>query len=141
MIAKGAVEYDSNGYKFVVLMHTMFFISLIIEKTFIVGENYQLWSFALALFIIAQLLRYWAIASLGEYWNTRIIVLKGSPLIMKGPYRLLKHPNYIAVAIEITVIPLMFSCYFTAIFFSILNIFVLKRRIKIEEEALSLSVN
>jgi methyltransferase len=60
---------------------------------------------------------------------------------MKGPYRLLKHPNYIAVAIEITVIPLMFSCYFTAIFFSILNIFVLKRRIKIEEEALSLSVN
>lgn len=138
LLAKGAVEYDKGGYKFIVLMHTALFISLIIEKSFFVPDNTPVWGFAFVLFILAQLLRYWAIVSLGEYWNTKILVLKESPLITKGPYRFLNHPNYIAVVTEIAVIPLMFSCYFTAIFFSILNIFVLKRRIKIEEEALNL---
>lgn len=136
MIQKGAVEIDRAGYKYIVLMHSAFFISLLAEKNISGRQISQYWIVFLTLFILAQLLRYWVIVSLGEYWNTRIIILKGSSLIKKGPYRFLKHPNYIAVITEIAVISLLFSCYITSIIFTILNIFVLKRRIKTEEESL-----
>lgn len=137
MLANGAVEFDWKGYKFIVLIHICFFISLVSEKTFLNRELNGFWVIFLILFILAQLLRYFSIASLGMFWNTRIIILKGSPLIKKGPYRFLKHPNYIAVITELAVIPLIFSCYITAIIFTIFNLFILRRRIKIEEQALN----
>ncbi len=136
MFARGAEEYDKSGYKYIVIMHTLFFLSLIAENHFLPRELNPFSIILFSVFILTQFARYWAISSLGEYWNTRIIVLKGSPLIKKGPYKFLKHPNYIVVAVELAVIPLMFSCYFTAIIFTILNLFLLKRRIKIENEAL-----
>lgn len=136
MLQKGAVEIDRAGYKYIVLMHSLFFISVILEKNIFERQINQYRIIFLTLFILAQLLRYWSIVSLGEYWNTRIIILKGSRLIKKGPYRFLNHPNYIAVITELAVISLLFSCYITAIIFTILNIFVIKRRIKIEEESL-----
>ena len=133
---EGAVEYDREGYKFIVLMHVGFFISILLEYLFL-GRGFN--SFSLILFIIfilTQLLRYWAITSLGKYWNTRILVVPGAVLISKGPYKYLKHPNYLAVIIEIAVIPLIFSCYITSVVFSILNLITLIKRIKIEEHAL-----
>ena len=99
-------------------------------------NNYSVILFAV--FIITQLIRYWAIASLGKYWNTRIFVVPGLNLVTNGPYKYIRHPNYIAVIIEIAVIPLIFSCYITAIVFSILNLVTLRRRISIEENALKL---
>lgn len=138
MFAKGAVEHDREGYKWIVVMHTMFFISLIVEKVFFSGELSPLWIIFLSLFIISQFGRYWVITSLGEYWNTRIIVLKNSSLIKRGPYKYFKHPNYVIVCIELAVIPLLFSCYFTSIFFTILNLILLRRRIKIENRALGI---
>jgi methyltransferase len=87
--------------------------------------------------MLAQLLRYWAIRSLGKFWNTRILIVPGERLVTMGPYRYLKHPNYVSVIIEIAVIPLIFSCYITAAVFTVLNILALRRRIKIEESALS----
>jgi len=84
------------------------------------------------------LLRYWAIFTLRKRWNTKILVLPNSEPIRSGVYKYLKHPNYIAVIIEIVIIPLLFSCYYTAIVFSILNLIVLHRRIRIEEEALNI---
>lgn len=139
MFAKGAVEFDKKGYKYIVIMHTLFFISLIFEWN-VAGRVNNYYFIFLILFLSAQVLRYWAIVSLGEFWNTRIIVLKGSTSIKKGPYRYFKHPNYIAVIVELAVIPLIFSCYFTAVFFSVVNFLVLRRRIKIEEEALIIEI-
>jgi methyltransferase len=135
---RGAVEYDKNGYRTIVLMHILFFISLIIERRYMHSELNQYWYIYLTLFIGAQFLRYWAISSLGTYWNTKILVVTGDQLVTSGPYKLLKHPNYIAVISEIAVIPLLFSCYITSIVFSLVNAFLLKRRIEIEERALNM---
>lgn len=134
--AMGAVEYDRNGYKFIVLMHISFFISLLVEYILLNGNLSKIWIIFLLLFILAQALRYWAIMSLGQYWNTKILVIPGTALVIAGPYKYIRHPNYVAVVTEIAVVPLMFSCYFTAALFTVLNILVLRRRIRIEEKAL-----
>lgn len=134
----GAVEYDREGYKYIVLLHTGFIICLLAEKLLL---DRQLNSFSLLLFIIfvlTQILRYWALSSLGIYWNTRILVVPNLNLVKKGPYKYIKHPNYLAVITEIAVIPLIFSCYLTAIVFTILNLVTLRRRIRIEEKALGI---
>jgi methyltransferase len=133
MLSRGAVEFDSGGYKFIVIMHTLFFLCIITEYYSLHRALNDYWLLFLSLFICAQLLRYWSIFSLGESWNTRIIILKGSNLIKTGPYRFIAHPNYTAVVTEIAVIPLIFSCYITAIIFSFLNLLIIRRRIKIEE--------
>lgn len=138
LLEKGAAEIDKNGYRFIVLMHTAFFVSIMFEKNLFDTNLNANWIYIIIIFAAAQLLRYWAISSLGIYWNTKIIVLKGSPLVKKGPYKYLKHPNYVSVAVELAAIPLMFSCYLTAIVFSVLNLFVLQRRIRIEEKALGI---
>lgn len=137
--AKGAVEYDRVGYKYIVLLHVLFFISLLFEKILFHREPNQFWYLFLAVFMCAQLLRYWAIYSLGYFWNTKILVIPGAKLVDKGPYIYLNHPNYLAVIIELAIIPVIFSCYYTSLFFTILNILVIKRRIKIEETALKKS--
>ncbi len=137
LFSNGAVEYDKGGYKFIVLMHVLFFISLVTEKIFLNRELNQLWVVFIIIFLAAQFLRYWAIISLGKYWNTRIIVLQGAKQIKSGPYRFLKHPNYLAVLTELAIIPLIFSCYFTSVIFTILNLIILSRRVKIEEKALN----
>lgn len=136
MFEKGAVEIDRKGYIFIVCMHSGFFIVMILEFIFL-NRNLNLYWYLLAfIFVLAQALRYWAIKSLGINWNTRIIVLKGSMQITSGPYKYINHPNYIAVETELIILPLIFSCYITSLIFGVLNFFVLKRRIKIENKAL-----
>lgn len=133
----GAREYDAKGYKVIVLMHIAFFISLIAEYVLLGRTLSSYWPALLILFLLTQILRYWAISTLGYYWNTKILVTPGSRAIISGPYKYIKHPNYLAVVVEIAVIPVLFSCYITAVLFTIINLIVLKRRIKIEEKALS----
>lgn len=135
---KGAVEYDSRGYLVIVAMHFLFFISLIIENIYADRGFNRLSLLFFIVFIAAQILRYWAISSLGKFWNTKILVLHEESLVTKGPYRYIKHPNYIAVITEMAAIPLIFSCYITAFIFSVLNFLLLLRRIRIEEEALGM---
>lgn len=135
--ANGAIEYDVKGYKVIVLMHVAFFISLVSEYTFFTNTLNQYWLPLLIVFVLAQVLRYWAISTLGYFWNTKILITPDSSPILSGPYKYLRHPNYLAVVTEIAVIPLIFSCYYTSIVFSILNLLVLRRRIRIEEQALS----
>lgn len=135
--ANGACEYDEKGYKLIVVMHIAFFISLISEYVFFGKTLNNYWIPLVILFLLAQALRYWAISSLGYYWNTKILVTPNTSPISRGPYKYIKHPNYLAVIVEIAVIPLIFSCYLTFIIFTILNLIVLKRRIRIEEQALS----
>ena len=134
--AQGAIEFDKNGYKAIAVMHVAFFISLISEKVFLQRTLNTYWFVFAVLFVGAQFLRYWAIKSLGVYWNTKILVLPNHQLINRGPYKYLRHPNYIAVIVEIAVIPLLFSCYITAIVVSVINLLLLNRRVRIEEMVL-----
>lgn len=138
VLSEGAVEYDRKGYKVIVAMHAAFFLSFIAEY-YLLGKSLNtLWPLLLTIIVLAESLRYWAITSLGKYWNTKILVIPGSQLISKGPYKYIRHPNYLAVVIEIAVIPLIFSCYVTSALFTLLNLIVLRRRIEIEESALTL---
>ena len=84
-----------------------------------------------------QPLRYWAILSLGENWNTRILVVPGAKLVRRGPYRYLRHPNYIVVVVEILSFPLIFGAWITALVFSVLNAILLSARIRDENRALA----
>ena len=133
---EGAVEYDAGGYRVIVIMHTAFLVSFVAEY-FLLGRSLSpYWLPLVCVFVAAQLLRYWAIRSLGKFWNTRILIVPGERLVTKGPYKYLRHPNYVSVVIEIAVIPLIFSCYITAVVFTVLNLLALRRRIRIEESAL-----
>ena len=132
----GVIEIDRDGYRFIVAMHGAFFVSLALERILLHRTLSNLWIILGLIFCAAQVLRYWAIVSLGTYWNTKILVTPGHPLLKKGPYRLLRHPNYAAVITEIAVIPLIFSCYVTCVVFTILNAVVIRRRIRIENLSL-----
>ena len=95
-----------------------------------------LWPFWLALFVGGQALRYWAILSLGGRWTTRVMVLRGAPLVERGPYKHVRHPNYLAVALEMLSAPLIFGASFTALAFTLLNAAMLWVRIRTEASAL-----
>ena len=135
MLAKGAYEVGASHYKYMILLHTSFFISFLVEVAFIKSSFTPYYAF-LAIFIVLQLLRVWCLASLGTFWNTKIIILPGANVVVKGPYAFIRHPNYLIVCLEIAVLPLMFQAYVTAILFTILNIIMLSVRIPREEKAL-----
>lgn len=132
----GAVEYGKGHYIWIVLMHICFFISFLIESAFHQWKLSPYWPFIIVILLFTQLLRYWSIASLGMYWNTKIIVLKNANVQVRGPYRYIRHPNYVAVTIELLFIPLLFDAFLTAITFTIFNIILLSIRIKAEERVL-----
>lgn len=138
---QGGYEVGANHYPYMVGIHIGFFISLIIE--FIVFDRifFSLSYYLFIIFVILQLMRVWVIASLGRFWNTKILVLPGANVVKKGPFRFLRHPNYIVVSLEILVIPLMFGAYFTALLFSLLNLIILTVRIPVEEAALREETN
>ena len=140
LLSRGAVQYGANHYKYIVLMHTCFFLALIQEYIFHSMHkelNILNYSF-LVFFIILQLGRIWVIASLGKYWNTKIFRIKSRPLVNKGPYKFLKHPNYVIVTLEILILPLIFDLYYTAVIFTIWNAIMLTIRIRAENIALNL---
>lgn len=136
MKRRGALEFGREHYKYIVLLHMLFLTSMFAEVVFFKKLPSPMWSVLLALFISTQLLRVWAIASLGVYWNTKILVLPHSRLVPKGPYKFMRHPNYIVVLLEFWLVPLLFQAYITAIVCSMLNVLVLSIRIREEERAL-----
>lgn len=139
MKQKGAVEFGSGHYKWIVLLHVLFFIALVVEVWQAGGSLGVFWPLFLGLFLVAQIIRVWALASLGPYWNTKILVLPGAQRVAKGPYRFLPHPNYLVVAAEIFALPLIFGAWKTALAFSIANaLLLLLVRIPEEERALGM---
>ncbi|MET3727954.1 methyltransferase [Fictibacillus halophilus] len=136
LVSKGAVEAGSDHYKWMVSMHVAFFVVFFLEVYVFNAQPPSWWVVPFILFLIAQVIRVWAISSLGEFWNTKIILLPGANVVAKGPYRFMRHPNYTVVSLELLVMPLIFGAYFTAILFTILNIFMLRVRIPAEEKAL-----
>nr|WP_246401407.1 isoprenylcysteine carboxylmethyltransferase family protein [Jiangella mangrovi] len=91
----------------------------------------------LALVVASQALRWWCIATLGHQWNTRVIVVPGLPLVAGGPYRWLRHPNYVAVVVEGFALPLVHSAWITAVVFTLLNAGLLAVRLSVENAALT----
>ncbi|WP_335869656.1 isoprenylcysteine carboxyl methyltransferase family protein [Bacillus sp. 2205SS5-2] len=136
MKSQGAIEYGKGHYKFMVLIHSLFFVSLLIEFKWTGGKVHSLWLLFLILFLLAQIGRVWVLSSLGKYWNTKILVLPNADVVAKGPYKYMKHPNYVLVTIELIVIPIMFQAYWTLFFFGCLNQLILAVRIPEEEKAL-----
>ncbi len=132
----GAIEFGTGHYPWMVLLHTGFFSVLIIEVVAFQREVSSFWMLWLTIFVLAQMGRMWVISSLGEYWNTKIIVLPNAKVIAKGPYKYVRHPNYMIVATEILVISLLFNAFFTAVLFSLLNAWMMSIRIPEEERAL-----
>jgi methyltransferase len=90
----------------------------------------------LGLFLLLQAGRVWVIASLGRFWTTRIISLPDAPLVRRGPYRLLRHPNYLVVALEIPVLPLVFGAWGIALVFGLVNLGLLAWRVALEDRTL-----
>ena len=137
-LARGAVEYGRGHFPVMAALHGAFLCScglevLLLHRPFPGAIGWA----ALCAFALAQGLRYWAIASLGDRWNVRVIVVPGDTLVVRGPYRYVRHPNYLAVAVEIATLPLVHGAYLTAIAFSALNGALLRVRIRTEEAALS----
>ncbi len=136
MKEKGAREYGRKHYKYIVVVHVLFFFMFFMEGGLIRRGISDIWPVWLSLFLIAQALRVWALFSLGKFWNTKIIVLPGAEVVAQGPYKYIRHPNYAVVALEFLSAPLLFNAYFTATLFTLLNIVVLSIRIPAEEAAL-----
>jgi methyltransferase len=135
--AKGAVERGRGHYPFMVALHSLWLVSLLVEGLLRGPEVPAWWPVPLALFLVVQPLRYWAILSLGDAWNTKILVVPGAKLVRRGPYRYLPHPNYVVVVTEILTLPLVFGAWTTALVFTLLNAALLRVRIREENKALA----
>ncbi len=120
-----------------VALHALWIASTLVEGILRGPEVPALWPVPLALFLLAQALRYWAVFSLGESWNTRILVVPGAKLVRRGPYKYLDHPNYVVVVVEILAFPLIFGAWVTALVFTALNAALLYVRIREEDRALA----
>lgn len=141
MRSKGAIEVGATHYPWMIILHTMFFISLLLEVQFLNRLLSPFWIVLFMIFLFTQLLRIWCLVSLGHFWNTKILVLPNVSVQKKGPYRWIRHPNYVVVATEIIIVPLLFSAYYTAVLFTLLNILMLAVRIPAEEAALKKYTN
>ena len=131
--AAGATEAGAAHYPLFILLHGGWLASL----AFFVPADAALDPTLLGGFVLLQAGRVWVIASLGPYWTTRILTLPAAPLVRRGPYRWIKHPNYLVVALEIPLVPLIAGAWQIAAVFGLLNLALLGWRIRIEDRALA----
>ena len=131
LLAAGAVEFYPGHYPLIVLLHALWLAGL-----WLLARHNAIDIFWLLIFLLLQVLRVWVLASLGPRWTTRIIVQPGLPLVARGPYKWLSHPNYVVVVGEIAVLPLCLGLPWYALAFSIANAAVLTIRIRAENAAL-----
>ena len=136
-VDRGGVETGQGHYPWMVLLHTGLLVGCLVEvvvadRPFLPGLGWPM----LAMVLLAQGLRWWCIGTLGERWNTRVIVVPGLPLVQRGPYSVLRHPNYVAVVVEGFALPLVHTAWVTAVVFSVLNGWLLTVRIRCEQRAL-----
>lgn len=135
---RGGQEYGAGHYPVMVVLHIGLLVGALVEVH--VADRPIIPALAipmLVLVVAAQALRWWCIGSLGHRWNTRVIIVPDLPAVTKGPYRWLKHPNYVAVVVEGFALPLVGSAWITALVFTVLNAILLTVRIRTEDAALS----
>ena len=135
---KGGKEYGQGHFGVMKFLHTSFLFAAPAE-VILLDRPFSPWLFALCFVALVgtMALRYWAIRSLRGRWNTRVIVVPDFPAEVGGPYKFLRHPNYVAVVIELAILPLMHGAWITALVWGVANFFLLRVRIGVEEEALS----
>ena len=131
LLAEGAVEHASAHYPVIVALHAAWLVTLAVAAPGPVGPWW------LAAFLVLQAGRVWVLASLGRYWTTRIVTLPTAPLVRRGPYRWISHPNYLVVALEIPVLALALGLPWAALGFGAANAAVLAWRIRAEDRALA----
>lgn len=132
LAARGAVEVGAGHYPLIVAVHVSWLATLAL-----LGWSNPVAPAWLGVYLVLQLGRIWVMASLGERWTTRILVLRDAPPVRRGPYRFLRHPNYLIVAGEIAALPLALNLPWAALGFSLANGLVLAWRIRVEERALA----
>lgn len=133
LLEEGAVEHAPEQYPYFVLLHASWLVAIV----FSVPPEAPVNGVWLAVYGLLQIARVWVMASLGRYWTTRIITVPGAPLVARGPYRFMRHPNYLVVAGEIAVLPLVFDLWLIAVLFTIANALLLRQRMAAEDEALA----
>jgi len=133
LFAEGAVEHGRGHYALFVLLHAAWLGAIALT---VPADRPVLWPLVGVYFLLI-LGRIWVIASLGRFWTTRIVTLPGAPLVRRGPYRFMRHPNYAIVVAEIAVLPLAFGAWQVALVFSLLNLLLIAHRIRVEERALA----
>jgi methyltransferase len=133
LIRRGAVETGRGHYGAFIVLHAAWLLSMAVFVPAFAPVNWWL----LGVFCILQAARVWVVVSLGPFWTTRILTLAGAPLVRRGPYRFLRHPNYLVVAGEIAVLPLAFGAILIACVFSVLNAALLLVRIRVENATLA----
>lgn len=138
--ARGAVEYGRAHFRVMTVMHTALLASCVAEvwaghRRFVPALGLPM----LAVVLASQALRWWCVRTLGPRWNTRVIVISGLPLVTGGPYRWLRHPNYVAVVAEVAALPLVHTAWITAIVFTLADAAVLTVRVRCENRALALA--
>ena len=131
LLAQGAREHAPGHYPPIVAVHAAWLASL-----WWLALARPIDGFWLALFVLIEIGRIWVLVSLGKRWTTRIIVLPDAPLVRRGPYRFVNHPNYVVVVAEIAVLPLVFGLWEISLLFSVLNAVLLTLRIRAENRAL-----
>ncbi|MEV0915596.1 isoprenylcysteine carboxylmethyltransferase family protein [Streptomyces sp. NPDC049967] len=137
-LARGGVETGRAHYPAMVALHTALLLGCLLEVRLADRPFVPLFGWAMvAVVAAAQGLRWWCIRTLGHRWNTRVIVVPGLPLVTGGPYRLLRHPNYAAVAAEGLALPLVHGAWLTAALFTLLNAALMAVRVRCEEAALT----
>jgi methyltransferase len=136
-LAHGGRESGQSHYPVMVLLHTGLLVGMLVE-VWVRRPDVPLALAApmLLLVVASQAMRWWCIATLGRQWNTRVIVVPGMPRVTGGPYRLVPHPNYVAVVVEGFALPLLGGAWITAVVFTVANAVLLTVRIRVEDEAL-----
>jgi methyltransferase len=134
LLAEGAYEVGRGHYPVIVFLHSAWLAAL---WALLLFGDAELQPWAAVAYLAVQGLRLWTLKSLGRYWTARIIVVPGAPLVRTGPYRYLRHPNYVVVVLEIALLPLALGSWPFAFGFSIANAVVLAWRIKVENATFS----
>lgn len=132
LLADGAIEVGARHYPLFVLLHGSWLAALAVFTPWSTGPN-PWW---LALYVLLQFGRLWVIATLGRFWTTRIITAPDAPLVRRGPYRFVRHPNYVVASAEIAVLPLVFGMTWIAVAWSVANAVLVLWRIRVEDRAL-----
>jgi len=133
LLASGAIEYGRKHYPLFVVLHASWLLAIVV----FLPQNPPIYPAPLIAYAVLEVLRLWVLFSLGPYWTTRIISPPKAPLVRKGPYRFVRHPNYWIVTGEIALLPLVFGEAAVAVVFSLFNAALLFWRIRVENMALA----
>ena len=136
--SRGGIEFGAGHYPVMVVLHTGLLVGCLAEviwlhRPFLPALGWPM----LVIVVAAQVLRWWCITTLGRQWNTRVVVVPGAPRVSGGPYRVIPHPNYVAVIAEGVALPLVHTAWITALVFTVLNAALLTTRITTENNALA----